>query len=370
MMKDFFDTTYAELIELCRPWSVQHAKALFRSLYKDYSREPLQTPSLPREMVQQFSEQFYINKAEIYQESVSRYDGTVKFLVRLHDGALIESVLMPERARITLCVSSQVGCAQACSFCHTGRMGLKRQLTAGEIVAQVMLARQWVRSHPEWREERGYNHKTTVGNIVFMGMGEPLDNVEALKRSLNILCETIGPNFSLRKISVSTAGHLGGIKNLLEAYPKVSLALSLHATNNRERSQLMPINKRWPIADVVQYLKDFYRDRTDDRSVLIQYTVISGVNDTEEQAKGIVELLDGLPVKVNLIPLNTIGPSQFRGPDPESLDRFRDYLHAEGVRVLVRYSKGQDIDAACGQLVVKAEKEMRSEKVQTKKDEA
>ncbi|MBC7662103.1 MAG: 23S rRNA (adenine(2503)-C(2))-methyltransferase RlmN [Chitinophagaceae bacterium] len=363
-MKDFFDTTYAELIELCRPWSVQHAKAIFRSLYKDYSLEPLNAPSLPREMVARFSEQFYLNTADIYQESVSRYDGTVKFLVRLADGALIEAVLMPERSRITLCVSSQVGCAQACSFCHTGRMGLKRQLTAGEIVAQLMLARRWIRAHPQWREERGFHEKITVNNIVFMGMGEPLDNVEALKRSLTILCETIGPNLSLRKISVSTAGHLDGIKNLLEAFPKVSLALSLHATQNRERSQLMPINRRWPIADVIAYLKEFYaRANDDDRSVLIQYTVISGVNDAEEQAQGIVDLLVGLPVKINIIPLNVVGPSQFKGPEPEALERFRDYLHRSGFRVMVRYSKGQDIDAACGQLVVQHEKQAASESI-------
>lgn len=355
-MKDFFDLTLSELEAVCSPWPAQHVKTLFRATYKDFSPEPWLTPGLPRELMNHFSAEYALNTAEIYQESVSRYDGTVKFLVRLADGALIESVLMPEKNRMTLCVSSQVGCAQACSFCHTGRMGLKRQLTAGEIVAQVMLARKWVRTHPEWRAERGYGPRLTIGNIVFMGMGEPLDNVEALKRSLEILCVPIGPAFSLRKISVSTAGHLDGIKNLLEAFPKVSLALSLHATNNRERSQLMPINRRWPIAEVVDYLKSFYADRTDDRSVLIQYTVISGVNDTEEQAQGIVDLLSGLPVKVNIIPLNVVGPSQFKGPEPESLERFRDYLHKSGMRVMVRYSKGQDIDAACGQLVIEHEK--------------
>jgi 23S rRNA (adenine2503-C2)-methyltransferase len=236
-------------------------------------------------------------------------------------------------------------------------MGLKRQLSAGEIIAQVMLAKAWVRSHADWRAERGFGPRITVGNVVFMGMGEPLDNVEALKRSLLILCEPIGPGLSLRKISVSTAGHLDGIKNLLEAFPKVSLALSLHATNNRERSQLMPINRRWPIADVVDYLKGFYGDQETDRSVLIQYTVISGVNDTEEQAQGIVDLLQGLPVKVNIIPLNVVGPSQFKGPEPEALERFRNYLYKSGLRVMVRYSKGQDIAAACGQLVIQQEKQ-------------
>lgn len=361
-MKDFFDLSYAELVELCRPYSVHHAKTLYRAAYKDFLPEPWLAPYLPQALRDMFIQEYRLNQATVHQESISRYDGTVKFLVKLEDGALIESVLMPERGRVTLCVSSQVGCAQACSFCHTGRMGLKRQLTAGEIVAQLMIARRFIRDHPEWKVERGYGPRQTVTNIVFMGMGEPLDNIPALSQVLTILPEALGPNISLRKISVSTAGHLDGLKAILDAFPKVSLALSLHATNNRERSQLMPINRRWPIADVVGYLKEFYRER-DDKSVLIQYTVIAGVNDTEEQAKGIVELLDGLPVKINLIPLNVVGPSQFRGPEPESLDRFRDYLHAAGMRVMVRYSKGQDIDAACGQLVVKAEKD-------AKKDEA
>lgn len=359
-MKDFFDLSYAELEELCRPYSVQHAKTLFRAAYKEYMAEPWQAEFIPHALRAMFQTEYRTNQATIHLESVSRYDGTVKFLVKLEDGSLIESVLMPERGRITLCISSQVGCAQACSFCHTGRMGLKRQLSAGEIIAQLMIARRWIRAHPEWKEERGYGPRQTVTNIVFMGMGEPLDNIPALKRVLTILPEPLGPNISLRKISVSTAGHLEGLKELLTSFPKMSLALSLHATNNRERSQLMPINRRWPIADVIAYLKDFYKER-EDRSVLIQYTVISGVNDTEEQARGIVELLDGLPVKINLIPLNVVGPSQFRGPEPEALDRFRDYLHAAGLRVMVRYSKGQDIDAACGQLVVKAEKQKKDE---------
>ncbi|MES2746277.1 MAG: 23S rRNA (adenine(2503)-C(2))-methyltransferase RlmN [Bdellovibrionota bacterium] len=357
-MKDFFDLSYAELTELCRPYSVQHAKTLYRAAYKDFLDEPWLAPFIPHALRDQFISEYRLNQASVHQESLSRYDGTVKFLVKLEDGALIESVLMPERGRVTLCVSSQVGCAQACSFCHTGRMGLKRQLTAGEIIAQLMIARRWIRAHPEWSVERGYGPRQTVSNIVFMGMGEPLDNVEAIEKVLTILPEPVGANISLRKISVSTAGHLDGMRQLLSSFPKVSLALSLHATNNRERSQLMPINRRWPIADVIAFLKEYYQDR-DDRSVLIQYTVISGVNDTEEQAQGIVDLLDGLAVKINLIPLNVVGPSQFRGPEPESLDRFRDYLHAAGLRVMVRYSKGQDIDAACGQLVVQAEKQQQ-----------
>ncbi|MCX6131417.1 MAG: 23S rRNA (adenine(2503)-C(2))-methyltransferase RlmN [Proteobacteria bacterium] len=291
----------------------------------------------------------------IAQESLSRYDGTVKFLVQLHDGALVETVLMPEKKRITLCISSQVGCAQACSFCYTGRMGLKRNLSAAEIVAQVMLARSWIRSHPEWSSERAYSSHDSVSNIVFMGMGEPLDNIEAVSQALRILSEPMGLNFALRKISVSTAGHLDGMKILLERFPNVSLALSLHAATDRERSQLMPINRRWPLASILGYLRSFYQESSSARSLLVQYTVIRGVNDKLEHATQLIELLKGLPIKLNLIPLNEVEPSRFRGPEPESLEVFREAIHAAGLRVMIRYSKGQDIEAACGQLVIKAE---------------
>lgn len=356
-MLDFYDLSLDDTEALCArgSYSLQHAKTLYRSAYKSLSKEPWQAESLPKDLALELSQTYFCDNVQIHRESLSRYDGTVKFLVRLQDGSLIESVLMPEKQRITLCVSTQVGCAQACSFCHTGRMGLKRNLSAGEIVAQVVLARRWVNEHPSWREDRGYAETMNVSNLVFMGMGEPLDNVEAVKKCLRILCEPLGLNLALRKISVSTAGHLDGLKSLLQDFPQVALALSLHATTDRERSQLMPINRRWPIAEVLDYLRGFYRNQDGDRSVLIQYTVIHGVNDKPEQAQRMVDMLADLPVKVNLIPLNVVGPSRFKGPEPDALERFRDLLHAAGIRVMVRYSKGQDIDAACGQLVVNEE---------------
>lgn len=356
-MLDFYDLSLNETEALCAAgsFSLQHAKTLYRSAYKGLSLAPWQAETLPKDLAEELAVAYSCHSVQIHRESLSKYDGTVKFLVRLHDGALIESVLMPEKQRITLCVSTQVGCAQACSFCHTGRMGLKRNLSAGEIVAQVVLARRWVEQHPSWREERGYAGTMTVSNLVFMGMGEPLDNIEAVKKSLRILCEPLGLNLALRKISVSTAGHLDGLKALLQDFPHVALALSLHATSDRERSQLMPINRRWPIAEVLAYLRSFYENQGSDRSVLIQYTVIKGVNDQPEHAERMIAMLEGLPVKVNLIPLNVVGPSRFKGPEPDALERFRDRLHAAGLRVMVRYSKGQDIDAACGQLVVDEE---------------
>lgn len=356
-MRDFFGCTLEEIEEYCSALGVSrvHAKTLYRNAYKDFNPQPWLAASLPRVIQNSFPQEFAGINAELADTAASRYDGTRKFLVRLHDGALVESVLMPESKRVTLCLSSQVGCAQACTFCYTGRMGLKRQLSAGEIVSQVQLARQWIHEHPEWLLEQGYPSFQTVTNVVFMGMGEPLDNVEAVMQALRILRDPLGCHLALRKISVSTAGHLDGLKVLLAHFPDVALALSLHAASDRERSQLMPINRRWPIAEILAYLRNFYAQGLSDRSLLVQYTVISGVNDSEEHAAGLATLLEGLPVKLNLIPLNEVEPSRFRGPEPQSLENFRTVLQSRGMQVMVRYSKGQDIGAACGQLVIKSQ---------------
>ncbi len=361
-MRDFFGSTLEELAEFCKNLGVPevHAKTLFRSAYKEFNPTPWLASSLPRSLASQFPQEFSPIPATISQTLASRYDGTQKFLIRLADGALVESVLMPETKRITLCVSSQVGCAQACSFCYTGRMGLKRQMSAGEIVAQVQLARIWIHEHPEWLGEQGYPSYQSVTNVVFMGMGEPLDNIEAVMQSLKILREPFGCHLALRKISVSTAGHLDGLKILLNEFPDVALALSLHAARDRERSQLMPINRRWPIAEVLAYLRSFYAQGLTDRSLLVQYTVIQGVNDSQEHALDLIKLLEGLPVKLNLIPLNEVEPSRFRGPEPRSLEALCKILQTAGMQVMVRYSKGQDIGAACGQLVIKNETKART----------
>lgn len=355
--RDFFSLTLAEVEDYCREQGVAplHASTLFRAVYKVGDKEPWNAPTLPRQFSQQLAATFVCGTASIAQALLSRYDGTVKFLVQLEGGALVESVLMPEKKRITLCISSQVGCAQACTFCYTGRMGLKRQLSAGEIVAQVVLAREWIKNNPDWSRERHYEPQATVTNVVFMGMGEPLDNVAAVQTSLKIFCEPMGMNMALRKISVSTAGHLDGLRELLANFPDVSLALSLHATSDRDRSRLMPINRRWPITEILDYLRSFYHMRHSDRVLLVQYTVIRGVNDSPHHAAELLKLLEGIPVKLNLIPLNEVEPSRFQSPEPLSLETFRDLIYAGGMRVMVRYSKGQDIEAACGQLVIKHE---------------
>ena len=361
-MDYFHNYTQDDWRALCQRLQVpqQHVKTLMRSAYKALATEPGDAVGLPKRLSSYIAENFSGLPAKVGMWQRSRYDHSVKFMIELADGAKVESVLMPEEGRLTLCLSSQVGCAQACSFCHTGRMGLKRQLTTAEIVAQLLLVNRWIDAHPEWTKTVDHPRGSRVSNIVFMGMGEPLDNVEAVAKAIQIFTDSYAFQISLRRVSVSTAGHLDGLREMLRRFPRLPIALSLHATRSHERSRLMPINRRWPIDEVLTFLQQHFSQLNEQKvrfHLMIQYTVISGVNDGLVQAQEMVALLRDLPVKINLIPLNPIAPSRFDSPDPSRLEAFRDYLHQAGFRVMVRYSKGQDIDAACGQLVTKFESE-------------
>ena len=213
---------------------------------------------------------------------------------------------MPEKNRVTLCVSSQVGCAQACSFCYTGRMGLKRQLAVHEIVSQVVMANEWIRKNQQWRQSLAYPEGQTVNNLVFMGMGvEPLDNVEAVISAIEMITDPYGLALAPKRISVSTAGHVEGLRVLLKRMPRLSSALSLHATNDRDRSRLMPINRKWPLKELLNTFREHYQNCGGRNSLLVQYTVIDGVNDSAAHADEMIELLADLPVKINLIPLKS-----------------------------------------------------------------
>lgn len=354
-MKNFFDYTFKELEDVCRDQGqpLVHARTLYAAAYKDFVEVPWEAPSIPKKLAAYFHDHYRVPVPEPDLEQVSAYDGSVKFLLRLHDGQQVEAVLMPEKHRITICISSQVGCRQACTFCHTGRMGLLRQLSVGEIVGQIVRANRWLRQHPEWVKGQRLPEKTRITNVVFMGMGEPLDNLTSLIPAVNILTDALGLGLSLKRVAVSTAGHLEGLKIFLQAYPKGAIAFSLHATTQSERSRLMPINRRWPMEDVLAFLGEHYKAHNRHGWLLVQYTVIRGVNDSLDHAARLIELLRDLPVKLNLIPLNEVEPSRFNAPDPIRLVQFRDAIHQGGIRVMIRYSKGQDIAAACGQLVTK-----------------
>ena len=348
---NFFGQTRRRLEEICAVSGVAptHAKDLFRGAYKEGLALPWNRDGIPKRLFQSCESMFSVGRVQILEAHLSQYDGSVKFLIALDDQRQVEMVLMPESKRVTLCVSSQVGCAQACVFCHTGRMGLIRNLEAAEIVGQVTLANAWIKANSEWLKLQRLPEQQLVTNIVFMGMGEPLDNVPAVADAITIMTDPFGLNLAKRRISVSTAGHIEGILELTKIHQDVRLAISIHSPIDSERSKIMPINRKWPLTQLIATLKTL--NTQIENGILIQYTVIHNVNDSIDHARKLVALLDGVNVKVNLIPLNQVGPSRLRGPEAERLEAFRDEIFRSGLRVMVRYSKGQDIAAACGQLV-------------------
>lgn len=269
-------------------------------------------------------------------------DGTIKFRFRTPDGKLIESVYMPSEDRKTLCVSTQAGCAMGCTFCMTSTLGLLRNLTPGEIVAQVHAVNRQVRA-----EEKVTDTYRPLTNLVFMGMGEPLHNFEHLKTSLAILQSEEGPNFSHRHITVSTAGLVPMIDRLGKE-TEVKLAISLNASTDEQRDRLMPINKKWKIADLLEACRRF--PLRQGRRITFEYVLMEGVNDSLEDAERLKALLRGIPVKVNLIPYNENPGLGFRSTGYERAEQFREILARAHVAAYVRQNRGTDIAAACGQL--------------------
>jgi 23S rRNA (adenine2503-C2)-methyltransferase len=277
------------------------------------------------------------------EADVSSEDGTRKLRLRSSDGACIESVLIPEEGKLTQCLSTQVGCGLGCRFCATATMGLLRNLRAGEIVDQVYRARALA---PPTLEAR-------VSNLVFMGMGEPMNNLDAVLQAVEILCSERGMDFSPRRITVSTAGVVPGIEELGRRAPQVGLAVSLNATTDEVRSELMPINRRWPLDVLLDALRRYPLPRR--RRITFEYVLLRGVNDTLADARQLPRLLDRIPAKVNLIAYNPARQDmRFRPPEEESVERFAEQLRAKGLPTYVRRSRGRDIAAACGQLVAEA----------------
>lgn len=268
-------------------------------------------------------------------------DGTRKYLFELEDGARVETVLIKQPTRYTLCVSSQVGCAMGCKFCRTALMGLKRNLKTSEIIGQVMAVRDDIQSRLE-------EEKIDFQNIVFMGMGEPLHNFNNVLRALHILTDNLGLNFAGRKITVSTSGLVPAIKRFSEAGMPASLAVSLNATTDEVRSRLIPINKRFPLETLLGTLREVQLDPR--KKFTMEYVLLKGVNDTPEDIERLPKLLKGLSAKVNLIPYNNNSGLGFRSPEKHEIIKWHNALTDRGVSCTIRWSKGEDIDAACGQL--------------------
>ncbi len=283
-----------------------------------------------------------IRAPEIIREQCSQ-DGSRKWLLRADGSQAFEMVYIPEPDRATLCISSQVGCALDCAFCSTAQQGFNRNLTTAEIVGQVWLAnRELAGTVADLARDRA------VTNVVLMGMGEPLANFRNVVPALEILLDDFGFDLSRRRVTLSTSGLVPQIYKLAE-HSNVALAVSLHAPDDALRNELVPINRKHPIAELLEACWH-YIDERNGRSVTFEYVLLSGVNDSRAQARALAALLIGHPAKVNLIPFNPFPGTQFRRSSPEAVHAFRDELLRRGVLATVRRTRGDDIDAACGQL--------------------
>lgn len=317
------------------------ARQLFSWIYRRGVTDLDAMTDLPRELRVTLGAEFTLSTPAVVARERSS-DGTEKFLLRLADDRRIEAVFIPDTPAMTFCVSTQVGCAMGCAFCLTGRMGLVRNLTAGEIAGQVRVL----------AEALGLRDKTF--NVVLMGMGEPLHNYDQTMKALRILADEHGLALPPRRVTLSTVGLLPALEKLASEPVMPNLAISLHAPTDVQRGELVPINRKYGVADIIEACKRFpVRKRS---RITFEYVLLSGVNDSAEDARRLAKLLAGVKSKVNLIPLNAAAGIPFERPSDEAVDQFARILADRGVTVSVRKSRGRDIRAACGQLIVEGQK--------------
>jgi 23S rRNA (adenine2503-C2)-methyltransferase len=314
-------------------------KQLFHWIYGRSVTDFTHMTSLAAGLRQRLHETATLGALDLAQRQISGRRDAEKFLFRLADGLSIESVLMHEGDRHTLCISSQVGCPVDCKFCATGKMGLLRNLSAGEIVNQVLSVRRLA--------------GTPATNVVVMGMGEPLLNYEALLKGCYLMSDEEGPNLAQRHIVISTSGLIPKIQRFTRERHKFRLAISLNATTDDVRTRLMPLNRKYPIAELLGAAKEYALSSK--QRVTFEYVLLAGVNDSFEDARRLKELLRDIPCKINLIPFNAVDEN-FRRPSFEHIEAFYQRLKDSRAAVTLRWSKGDDIDAACGQLWTKVEK--------------
>lgn len=333
------DLSSSALKELLAKWGepAYRAKQIENWLYKQYASDVLQMTSLPKSLRQHLVETCTVDPLELVIAIDSSDGCTQKALFSLPDGRQIETVLMRYDKRQTVCISSQAGCAMACPFCATGQMGFMRNLTAGEIVAQVLYYARYL--------SRGDKRAT---NIVFMGMGEPLANYAETWQAIRRLNDPNGFNLGARHITVSTVGLAPAIRRMTREPEQVGLAVSLHAPDDDLRNTIVPVNRRYPLAMLMDALRDYVAETH--RRVTFEYALMDNLNDSDAQADQFAELVDGLLCHINLIPLNPTPDSPWSGSPDERVHAFRDRLRAAGIPTTVRLRRGIDIAAGCGQL--------------------
>lgn len=340
-MKCLQDLTFEEIEELV----VSLGQPKFRAgqLYDLQMRhkEYDEATNLPKTLIDGIKADYFATSLKIIERLVGK-DGTEKYLYALNDGNVIEGVFMPHRYGNTLCVSTQVGCRMGCAFCASGLGGLIRNLSAGEIIGQVLCVNKLHGGTPKDR---------AITNVVLMGSGEPLDNYDEVTKFLRLLSAEKGINISLRNVSLSTSGLVPKIKELANSNLPVVLTISLHAATDEKRSALMPVNKAYPIKELIDSAK-YYFDKTR-RRVIFEYALVEGKNSDKKSADELARLLKGFPCHVNLINLNYVKEKGLRGIKCNYIKEFIDNLNKQGISATLRHSMGNDIDGACGQLRVK-----------------
>lgn len=337
-----YDLNFEDVQALVKEWGMPGYRAtqIWEGLYQQLVSSPEDFPNLPKSLKQKLAEHFSFSGLEQVAELASSDGETTKLLFELADGEKIETVLMKYKKRNTLCISSQAGCAMNCSFCATGQMGFFRNLTPGEIVEQVLFFARQLRETDE-----------VVTNIVYMGMGEPFHNYDAVMKSIEIMNHAEGLNLGARRFTISTVGLIPGIKRFTEEKSQVNLAISLHATANDQRSSMMPVNKRYPIEDLIQACHDYFNATK--RRVTFEWALIQHVNDSVEEAQNLANLLKGLICHVNVIPLNPTQGFAGEKSDTQRVMAFKETLEKNGIPCTVRIRRGIDIQAGCGQLATK-----------------
>ncbi|RFB05214.1 23S rRNA (adenine(2503)-C(2))-methyltransferase RlmN [Parvularcula marina] len=310
--------------------------------------------NIAKDMRSRLKETYSLARPEITERQVSS-DGTRKYLIRFAPGIEAEAVYIPGVGRAgALCVSSQVGCTLNCTFCHTGTQALVRNLTAEEIVAQVLVCKDDIEEWPSSRDDR------KLSNIVFMGMGEPLYNLDHVARAIDIISDNEGISISRRRITVSTSGVVSEMQVLGERTDAM-LAISLHATNDELRNELVPINKKWPLKELLDACRA-YPGTSNSKRITFEYVMLDGVNDSDAEAKELVRLLRGIPAKINLIPFNPWPGSPYACSSWERIEEFADIVNAAGYASPIRTPRGRDISAACGQLKSESIKQRASDR--------
>ena len=312
-----------------------HARQIFSWIYKRGVLDFNQMSDIPQKLREMLMGKFYISELKLLKLLKSE-DGTQKLLLGLNDENCVEAVVIPTRDRVTICVSSQVGCKFGCKFCASGMLGFKRNLTVGEIIDQVIHLKNIA---PE----------NKITNLVFMGTGEPMDNYDNVMKAIRIINSGQGFNIGARKITISTSGIIPGIESLGREDLQVELSVSLHAADDKLRTALMPVNKKYPLKDLIKACKEY--SRKTNRQVTFEYILIKDVNSNISNAQDLVRLLEDFKLsKINIIPFNAINEFNIKSADRNTVASFQDYLAQHGVHAILRKERGEDISAACGQL--------------------